>query len=505
MLRMINKEFILFVAILFSVFNCIIAQTNIGLFDNHLDIGEVKNQGFASYSEGDQIYTLGGSGKNMWFDNDEFHYLWTTMQGDFIVRAEIEFLGSGVDPHRKAGWIIKNDLNAETPHVNATVHGDGLTSLQYRTTAGGDTDEVVSIDSLPSVIQLERRGNEFIMSTSTFGAPFVKVKTINTGINNQVYVGLYVCSHNPDVLEVAKFRNVRIIRPAPLDFKPYSDYIGSHLEVMEVATGHRMILHSNSNSIQAPNWTPDGAELIYNSEGRLYKYDLTDNRILPLNTGFATNNNNDHVLTFDGSLIGISHHNAEDNNQSTLYYLPVEGDSLPVKITPNGAGNSYLHGWSPDNKKMLFTGHRKGQYDIYSVDVESGKEEQLTNQKTLDDGSEYSPDGKHIFFNSARSGNMELWRMNADGSNQIQLTDDEYKNWFPHVSPDKKWIAFISFPKGIDVNDHPFYKHCLLRIMPYNGGASKIIGYIYGGQGSINVPSWSPDSRFISFVTNSQL
>jgi len=346
---MINKEFILFVAILFSVFNCIIAQTNIGLFDNHLDIGEVKNQGFASYSEGDQIYTLGGSGKNMWFDNDEFHYLWTTMQGDFIVRAEIEFLGSGVDPHRKAGWIIKNDLNAETPHVNATVHGDGLTSLQYRTTAGGDTDEVVSIDSLPSVIQLERRGNEFIMSTSTFGAPFVEVKTINTGINNQVYVGLYVCSHNPDVLEVAKFRNVRIIRPAPLDFKPYSDYIGSHLEVMEVATGHRMILHSNSNSIQAPNWTPDGA--------------------------------------FDGSLIGISHHNAEDNNQSTLYYLPVEGDSLPVKITPNGAGNSYLHGWSPDNKKMLFTGHRKGQYDIYSVDVESGKEEQLTNQKTLDDGS----------------------------------------------------------------------------------------------------------------------
>ena len=492
-------------SILFLGLGFVNAQTKIGLFDNYLDIGEVKNPGFASYNENEQTYTIVGSGTNMWFDQDEFQYLWTTMQGDFILRTEVEFLGSGVDPHRKAGWIIKNDLNSETPHVNASVHGDGLTSLQYRTTAGSNTEQVVSKDSLPSVIQLERRGNEFIMSTSTFGAPLVEVKTINAGINNQVYVGLYVCSHNPDILEVAKFRNVRIIRPAPSDFQPYRDYIGSHLEVMEVATGHRKILHSNANSIQAPNWTPEGEELIYNSEGRLYRYNLSDGRISPFNTGFAIKNNNDHVLTFDGSLIGISHHNPEDNNQSTLYYLPVKGNSTPVQVTPRGAGNSYLHSWSPDNKKMLFTGHRKGQYDIYSVDIATGEEVQLTHQKTLDDGSEYSPDGKHIFFNSSRTGKMQLWRMNADGSNQMQLTDDEYKNWFPHVSPDKKWIVFISFPKDIDVNDHPFYKHCLLRIMPYNGGTPKIIGYLYGGQGSINVPSWSPDSKFIAFVSNSKL
>jgi len=154
---------------------------------------------------------------------------------------------------------------------------------------------------------------------------------------------------------------------------------------------------------------------------------------------------------------------------------------------------------------MLFTGHRKEQYDIYSVDISTGKEVQLTNEKTLDDGAEYSPDGVHIFFNSVRSGRMKLWRMDADGGNQTQLTDDEYNDWFPHVSPDKKWIAFISFPKDINVNDHPFYKHCLLRIMPYGGGTPKIIGYIYGGQGSINVPSWSPDSKFISFISNSKL
>ncbi len=498
-----SQKYIYCILIFLSELSLLGAQSTIGLFDNHLDIGEVENPGFVSFQEEKQVYTIGGSGKNMWFGEDEFHYLWTTMQGDFILRAEVEFLGSGIDPHRKAGWIVKNDLNSETPHVNVSVHGDGLTSLQYRTTSAGDTEEVVSTDSLPSVIQLERRGDEFIMSTSTYGEPFIEVKTLNSGIKNQVYVGLYVCSHNPEVIEVAKFRNVRIISPAAPDFQPYRDYIGSHLEVMEVSTGHRTIIHSDANSIQAPNWIPNGDKLIYNSQGRLYQYDLRQGKIGPLNTGFAINNNNDHVLTFDGSLLGISNHSQDDNNQSTLYYLPAEGDSTPVQVTPKGAGNSYLHGWSPDNKKMIFTGLRNDQHDIYSVDISTGEEVQLTNQGSLDDGAEYSPNGRHIFFNSARSGKMQLWRMNADGSNQIQLTSDKYNDWFPHVSPDNKWIAFISFAEDIDPNDHPFYKQCLIRIMPYEGGSPKIIAYIYGGQGSINVPSWSPDSKFISFVSNS--
>ena len=480
-------------------------QTNLGIFDNHLDIGNCANKGFAYYQEADQTYIIGGSGKNMWFNEDQFHYLWTTLQGDFILRAEVDFMGEGVDPHRKVGWIVKNDLNSETPHVNATTHGDGLTSLQYRKTIDGNTEEIISKDSLPDVIQLERKGEDFIMSTAKFGEDFVEVKLTSAHLKNQVYVGLYVSSHNSDIVEVAKFRNVRIVRPASPDFQPYKDYIGSHLEIMEVATGHRKILHSTSNSVQAPNWTVDGKQLIYNSEGRLYRYHLNDGVISPLNTGFAIKNNNDHVLSFDGTLLGISHHNNNDNNSSTLYYLPSQGDSIPVVVTKPGVGNSYLHGWSPDNQKMIFTGHRKGQYDIYSVDLKTGKEKQLTNQKTLDDGPEYSPDGAHIFFNSVRSGKMKLWSMDSEGKNQTQLTFDEYNDWFPHVSPDQKWIVFISFPKDIDPNDHPFYKHCLLRIMPSKGGTPRIIGYLYGGQGSINVPSWSPDSRFIAFISNSKL
>jgi TolB protein len=478
------------------------AQNNIGLFDRATDIGNCKKQGMSEYSEDDQTYHLSGSGTNMWFGSDEFHYLWTTIQGDFILRAEVAFEGDGVDAHRKVGWIVRNNLDANSKHVNASVHGDGLTSLQYRGEVGADTQEVPSSDSAPDVIQLERRGDTYIMSTAAFGKEFTSVELDGISMDNEVYVGIYVCSHNPDVLESAVYRNVRIIRPAASDFRPYRDYLGSNLELMDVESGLRKVIYRSAHSIQAPNWTTDGKQLIYNSKGNLYRYTLDSHHISPINTGFAVNNNNDHVLSFDGTLLGISHHDRETDGASAIYYLPVSGDSVPKRVTKAGVGASYLHGWSPDNKTMIFTGNRDDAYNIFAVDVVSGKEEKLTDEPTLDDGSEYSPDGRYIYFNSTRAGDMDIWRMEADGKNPVRLTSDDYNDWFPHVSPDMKWVLFISFPKDIDPSDHPFYKHCLLRIMPYEGGTPRVIGYIYGGQGSINVPSWSPDSRKIAFVTN---
>ncbi len=500
-----NLKFAALATLLIINFVTMQSQSQVGIFDNHTDIGNCKHRGFATYDADKQAYTIGGAGTNMWFGQDEFHYLWTTLQGDFILRAEFAFHGSGVDPHRKVGWIIKNNLDGNSKHVNACVHGDGLTSLQFRKTVGGETEQIVSTDSFPDVIQLERKGTKYIMSTAKFGEEFTSVELSDFQMDNESFVGLYVCAHNPEIMETATFRNVRIVQPAGDDLVPYKDYIGSHLEVMDIETGHRKILYSSAHSIQAPNWTVDGEKLIYNSKGRLYNYNLRDNQITPLNTGFAINNNNDHVLSFDGKLLGISHHNNEDGGNSTLYYLPVQGDSTPIQVSKKGMGASYLHGWSLDRKTMLFTGERKGQFNIYSIDVKTGKETQLTRQKTLDDGPEFSPDGKYIFFNSVRTGKMKLWKMDADGKNQTQLTFDEYNDCFPHVSPDKKWIVFISFPKDINPNDHPFYKHCLLRIMPYEGGKPRIIAYLYGGQGTINVPSWSPDSKRIAFVTNSKM
>jgi Tol biopolymer transport system component len=192
-----------------------------------------------------------------------------------------------------------------------------------------------------------------------------------------------------------------------------------------------------------------------------------------------------------------------EKGASIGYIVPRTGGN-PIRI--NKEGPSYMHGWSPDGKYLVFTGQRNGEFDIYRVPAAGGAEVRLTTAPGLDDGPEYTPDGQYIYFNSVRSGLMQLWRMKADGSEQTQITDDGFNNWFPHISPDGKWIVFLSFLKEeVEPSDHPFYKHVYLRLMPAAGGPAKVIAYLYGGQGTINTPSWSPDSKRIAFISNTNL
>lgn len=208
------------------------------------------------------------------------------------------------------------------------------------------------------------------------------------------------------------------------------------------------------------------------------------------------------MLSFDGKMLAISSGEGE-NGASVGYVVPHTGGD-PVRI--NKVGPSYMHGWSPDGKYLVFTGQRNNDFDIYRVPAKGGEEVRLTTAPGLDDGPEYTPDGKYIYFNSVRSGMMQIWRMAPDGSNQTQITNDDFHNWFPHISPDGKWIVFLSFLKEeVDASDHPFYKHVYLRLMPATGGPAKVIAYLYGGQGTINTPSWSPDSRRIAFISNTNL
>lgn len=475
----------------------------IGIFDHHEDVGNPKLKGTAVYSKTDQTYSFSSAGKNMWATADQFHFAWKKVKGDFIIRATVKFVGKGTDPHRKFGIIARDKLTTDSRYADACVHGDILTSLQYRTADGDSTQQVALSTYHPTEIELERVGDTFTFSAAVFGEPYKSVSK-EIKLNDEVFAGLFLCSHNEDVIEKAIFSNVQIIIPADKNFVPYRDYIGSHLEVMDVATGHRTILHSAPNSLQAPNWTPDNKSLIYNSEGFLFKYDLASGAITKLNTGFATANNNDHVLSFDGKMMAISHHVGE-KRISTLYTLPVTGSDAPTKITSETNGHSYLHSWSPDGKQLIFTGQRNNEWNIMAIDIATKKETQLTEDATLDDGPEYSPDGKYIYFNSVRTGTMKLWRMKPDGSNEEQVTFDEYNDWFPHFSPDGKWILYVAFPKEIDPTSHPFYKKIYLRLMPSSGGVARTIAYIYGGQGTINVPSWSPDGKKIAFISNSKL
>lgn len=477
-------------------------KPSLGIFDGYGDVGSPSLKGGSSYCADNQTYELNGSGENIWFDNDHFQFLWKKIDGDFILQAQMKFIGEGVHEHRKIGLMLRDELTPDSRHINGVVHGDGLTSLQYRTLVGGQTEEMKSTDKAPDVIKIERRGNTFILSTAVYGQKFTTVEVSDLELNPELYVGLFICSHSDSVMEKAVFSNVQLTFPAKPDLVQYKEYIGSHLEIMDVKTGSRRIVYTVSNSIQAPNWTPDGKTLIFNSDGKLFTFDIATSAVSEINTDFAINNNNDHVLSFDGKLLGISNHVADDNGQSNVFIVPVEG-GVPERITQ--VGPSYLHGFSPDGRYVIYTAGRNNaaHLDIYKMDLESREEVQLTTAEGLDDGSEYTPDGSFIYFNSNRTGTMQIWRMRPDGTEQEQLTFDELNDWFPHVSPDGKTLVFITFGTDVPSGDHPFYKHVYIRTMPIDGGEPKVIAYLYGGQGSMNVPSWSPDGSKIAFVSNS--
>jgi TolB protein len=487
-----------------------LAQRPVGIFQDHADIGNPQKTGNATYDEATQTYTLKGAGYNIWFQRDEFHYTYKKIKGDFILTANFEFVGKGVNAHRKVGWMVRQSTDEGSPHVSAVAHGDGLTVLQWRNSQGAPMrdpeDEIFSPKKSYQTVQLERAGKKIIMRAAHAGEPLQIIGTTQVdSLKDELLAGLFINSHDANVIEEAKVWNVRIDKPVPNGYDPYKQgFIGCRMEILTVADGKRKIIRESAGRFEAPNWMPDGKKLLFNEEGSIYTMSTQGGHLEKLNTDFADKNNNDHVISFDGKMLAISHHrDGLPGGGSTIYVLPITGGTpkLVTERTP-----SYLHGWSPNGKEVVFVAQRDtAVYNIYKTSINGGPEIQLTHNKNSHvDGPEYSPDGKFIYYNGNQSGTMQIWRMKPDGTAKEQLTFDEYNDWFPHISPDGKWMVFISFPPDIPVNDHPSYKHVMLRMMPVNGGAPKVIAYLYGGQGTINVPSWSPDGKYIAFVSNSE-
>jgi len=500
---------LLFTTLLVSLFT--MAQNSVGIFNDHADIGNPKLKGVASYNEADQSYNLKGAGYNIWFGRDEFHYAYNKMKGDFILTANFKILGKGVDPHRKIGWMVRAGAGDDAAHMTATVHGDGMVALQWRRMRGAymrdPQDEIFTKKTATEIVQLERLGKTFIMRVAHPGEPLQEIgRTDAIEMPDEALAGIFICSHNADVVEEGNAWNVRIEQSVPDTHNGYRDGIlGSRMETMNVFDGKRKIIYEDKGRFEAPNWMKDGKKLLFNQGGSIYTIPFEGGTPEMLNTGNAKRNNNDHVISFDGKWLAISsHRDGMPGGGSTIYYLPITGGE-PKIVTDSTP--SYLHGWSKDGKEVIYTAQRLSKspiYNIYKKPIDGGPEVQLTHlTKGLADGPEYSPDGKYIYYNSTVSGSMQLWRMKTDGTEPMQLTYDEYNNWFAHPSPDNKWIAFLSFPSTIDPTDHPFYKRVMLRLMPVSGGAPRVIAYLYGGQGTLNAPSWSPDSKHIAFVSNS--
>jgi dipeptidyl aminopeptidase/acylaminoacyl peptidase len=413
------------------------------------------------------------------------------MSSDLTLIADVELVGAGGQPHRKAGWVVRQTLEADSPYVSAVVHGDGLTTMQYREQKGALTQEVRSSINMPRTLVLRRRGNIFSFAAAKQGEVPKEEVPINLDLTDPVYVGLAVCAHDAEALETALFSRVRIEGPATA--RPQEPAVESSLDIISVDGKERKSLYRALGRFEAPNWSRDGKYLLFNSDGKLYTLPVSGGVPTLFDTGTATRCNNDHGFSPDGKLIALSHSPGE---HSLIYIMPSGGGELRL-ITPKGP--SYWHGWSPDGKTLAYCAERHGNFDIYTIPVEGGDEKRLTDAPGLDDGPDYSPDGQWIYFNSERTGRMQIWRMRPDGTSQEQVTRDNYNNWFPHPSPDGKWLVFLSYEES--VKGHPPNQNVALRLMPLAGDKPRVLVKLFGGQGTINVPSWSPDAKHLAFVS----
>jgi len=469
------------------------ATTNLGLFSEQADIGNPAKPGSVQFDPASGKYLIAGGGANMWSTNDAFHFVWVKMSGDLNFAAEIRFAETNGNPHRKACLVIRQSLAPDSAYADVAVHGVGLTALQYRETAGDTTREIQSDISGPARVSIEKRGDYVSLSVAAAGESLHYAgANYRLPFREPFYVGLGVCAHNNKTSAQAVFSNVELKSIPPGSSNPA--VVESTLETLEMASTDRQVVYHTADHIEAPNWSRDGKFFLFNDRGRIYRLPVKGGTPEPVDTGGQNRCNNDHGLSPDGQQFAISDQTRD--GKSRVYVLPVSGGPphLITELAP-----SYWHGWSPDGKTLAYCGQRDKEFDIYTIPAEGGEEKRLTTAPGLDDGPDYSPDGKYIYFNSDRTGLMQIWRMQADGSDQQQVTSDDYNNWFAHPSPNGRWIVFLSYAK--DVKGHPGGKEVMLRLMSLANGKIQVLAKLYGGQGTINVPSWSPDSRNIAFVS----
>ncbi len=479
--------------------------SDLGIFEASEDIGPHVRVGRVEVAAGGETYRVTGGGANVWGSADAFHFAYKRLSGDFTLEAELDFVGKGVEPHRKAMLMVRQELTPGSKYVDVAVHGDGLTSMQFRPRAGADTQEVRSSASGPSKVAIERRGQQFTMSAGTRGERLTASEPQTITFEDPVYVGIGVCSHNAELQETAIFSKLRLTRPKPVAAQSYK----SHVAIYDLAARKSRVVYTGEGIIEAPNWSRDGKFLIVNTRGDLFRLALGAesprlDKIQLGSGGYVCNN--DHDLSADGKLIAFSA-SSPSSPKSQVYVSDASGERVRL-VTP--AAPSYFHGWSPDGRYLAFVAERgDGRYELYRVPAAGGAEERLTTAGGYDDGPEYTPDGSLIYFNSNRSGRWNIWRMPADGagpgdSRAEQVTFDDPEDWFPHFSPDGKWIVLISFPPHTEGHNDRM-PGMQLRLMPAPGKNARaqnieVLSEFFGGQGTINVNSWSPDSRQFGYV-----
>src|SRR6266702_1710859 len=478
----------------------LVAQSHLaplGVFEDHTDVGTVLHPGTARYDSTSGTYAVTGSGENMWFGEDDFHFAWKKVTGNIAISADIAFVGDKGNNHRKAVLMMRQSLDGNSASVDIARHGDGLTSLQFRDAAGAKTHEVQANVISPARVRLEKRGDFFYAFVAEKNGKLQPAgASTRLAFTGPFYVGIGISAHDKDATETANFSSVKLEALSAAGEKKPALY--STLETVPIASTDRRVAYVAQAHFEAPNWSRDGSYFLFNQGGGIYRLAVNGGEPTRIPTGAQGQCNNDHGISPDGTMIAIS--DSTQVKKSMVYTLPIAGGT-PKQITTNSP--SYWHGWSPDGSTLAFTGQRSDRgtdnFDIYTIPVGGGDEKRLTTAAGLDDGPEYSPDGAWIYFNSERSGAMQIWRMHPDGSSQEHVIESETNDWFPHISPDGKWMVYLSYEKG--VTGHPPDKDVTLNVMSMADRKIKVLAKLFGGQGTINVPSWSPDSTKVAFVS----
>jgi Tol biopolymer transport system component len=456
------------------------------------DVGQTGLPGRAVFDAAAGSYRITGAGANIWAAEDSFHFAWKRAAGDLTITAEAAWTDTGGHPHKKAGPMLRATLDADSPHASVMIHADGLIALQFRRAKGGVTEEIRSPLRAPARVRLARHGNVISFEVAKPGGPFQPGGALTVPLPETVHAGLAVCSHDATRAETAVIPGVELIEDGVVPDK--ERVVESTLEIVDIGTGERRIVRRAREHFEAPNWTPDGKALVYNGGGKMWRIPVEGGTPELIPTG-DVRCNNDHVISADGRWLAIS--GSVGRDPSKIYIVPIAGGE-PRLVTEKGP--SYLHGWSPDMKKLVYCAQRNGEYDIYEIPAEGGEEIRLTDAPGLDDGPEYSPDGKLIYFNSERTGLMRIWGMNADGTGQRMISQGpESADWFAHFSPDGKRIAYLSYDKS--VQGHPANKDVVIRLAEASGENPRVLVTLFGGQGTMNVPNWAPDSKRFAFVS----
>jgi TolB protein len=478
------------------------AQTPVplGIFDGSSDVGTVSHAGNAKYDTSARDYTVNGSGENMWFSTDALQFVWKKVSGDVQLSADIEFPVKGGNAHRKAVLMIRQSLDADSLYADAALHGDGLTSLQARTEKGATTHEVQSNRMAPHRLQIMKRGGQiYVLMAGEGEALKFAGGSIRLALQEPFYIGIGVCSHDKDAVETAVFSNVELKSKTP----PVADQtrLYSTLQTVTVASTDARAVYVTPGRIEAPVWTRDGASLLFNAEGRIQQVAATGGESQAVDTGSATHCDSHHAISPDGQSLAMGD-DSQERGKTAIYVVSLAAGTsgAPRRITQRVP--AWGPAWSPDGKTLAFTAERGGKIDVYTISAAGGAETRLTNGQGRNEAPEFSPDGKYIYFNSSRSGGMQIWRMRPDGTTQEQVTDDSHGNLYPHVSPDGKQIVFLSYDRNLDV---PQDREVLLRTMVLSDGKIAFLAAFTGGLGSIDAPSWSPDSRRLAFVSYQRL